>query len=684
MNPLGGMPHNHPMRSPRRNTSPADAASWLLAIVVLAVAIPANDKIGQNAVFFAAHGISPIAWAVVLLVGLAVVWLLLAGILRLVKRKASPKAFDVTATIVTALIAWFLVGNALALTLLSAIPWLAIPVGLAISALVTWLARRFTMGNALLVFAGIAAAIPIIGTVTGGSQAPTASGFAFQEMANRPNVVWVIADELQYPLVMTRNGEVRAEFPNLKSLQETATTYTRAYSAANYTDYAVPSMLTGIADVSAETPERMQQVRSNIGIIPGFAGTYSIVTESPLYRYECNDTECASIGAQADANPITRYLNFAKDTAAIAGRTALAAPFSEAFPSLDGRWRDFWSGGEEFGVDTQGDTAPRAIASIDAATKAGAAADGSPSKPVFALWHTIRTHAPWNIDREGRAIFPFRVPIVDGAHMFGAQADQTYSTDDLKQIERRLYANTAVEFDRELGTVIDDLKAKGLFDNSMVIVTADHGATLTERADRRVGDNDIQRWSEVAHVPLIVKAPNQTTPQIVTEPRSTGQIAATVAKTTGAEVPTDLPLAKPLDQSLDKGPVFSIVAGGKATPFVHDGTEEVDPWTSAMLTPPDPQHPFAVGIDPAIIGKPVPEGYTELIGASITRLPGESAQVALVVDGGNCSNHATPGLVVVKGSVVGSLLWTGDGSRGWAIVPAADDYSFVCAVVDGT
>ena len=667
------MPHNRAVRSPRRNTSPADAASWLLAIIVLAVAIPANEKISQNAVFFAAHGVSPIAWVVLLLAGLLVAWLLLAGILRIVKHRTSAKTFDLTATTLTALIAWFLVGNALALTLLSAIPWLAIPAGLAAAALITWLARRFTMGNALLVFAGIAAAIPIIGTVTGGSQAPTASGFGFPADRARPDVVWIIADELQYPLVMTKDGQVRAEFPNLKVLQDTATTYTRAFAAANYTDYAVPSMLTGIADVSKETPERMQQVRSNIGIIPGYAGAYSIVTESPIYRYDCNDEACASAGAEADANPVTRYWNFAKDTAAIAGRTALAAPFSDAFPSLDGKWRDFWAGGDEFGGEAQSNTAPRFIESLNAAGARGS---------VFGLWHTIRTHAPWNIDREGKSIFPFRVPIVEGAHMFGAQADQTYTTDDLKQVERRLYANAAVEFDRELGTVIDAVKKSGRFDGAMIIVTADHGATLTEEADRRVGDTLEQRWSEVAHVPLLVKEPQQRAPKIVTAPRSTGQIAATVVEATGAAVPDTLPLAPDLSQDLPEGPVFSVVAGGTATPFSFDPHENlIDPWTNDMLTPPDPQHPFAVGIDQALIGKPVPAGYTQLTGATVTELPGDSEQVAMVIDGGSCPNRADPGLVAVNGTVIGSMLWQADGARAWTIVPRqpSGSYGFLCA-----
>ena len=62
----------------RTNLSPANNASWLLAVAILAIVIPANDKIASNLVFFAAHDVSPIAWAVVLVVGLVVFWAVLA------------------------------------------------------------------------------------------------------------------------------------------------------------------------------------------------------------------------------------------------------------------------------------------------------------------------------------------------------------------------------------------------------------------------------------------------------------------------------------------------------------------------------------------------------------------------------------------------------------------------------
>ena len=73
----------------RRNTSVYDSASWLLALVVLAVVIPANDKIAANEVFFSAHGVSKTSWVLVFAVVLVVLWLLLAGVLAVLKKRAS-------------------------------------------------------------------------------------------------------------------------------------------------------------------------------------------------------------------------------------------------------------------------------------------------------------------------------------------------------------------------------------------------------------------------------------------------------------------------------------------------------------------------------------------------------------------------------------------------------------------
>ncbi|MFZ4486892.1 MAG: sulfatase-like hydrolase/transferase [Candidatus Nanopelagicales bacterium] len=662
----------------RRNTSAYDSASWLLAAAVLAVVIPANEKIAANDVFFSAHGVSQIAWVVVLAVALVALWLLLAGVLTVLKKRLKPSSYDIAASAIMFVVAWFLAGNVLTQTLFTGVPALGPIIGLVVAAGVTLLARRFTMGSPLFVFASIAAVAPLVLSVFAGSAAAAATPLAFAPDSQRPSIMWIVSDELQYPLVFDQAGKIRPEFPNLQALQADSTTYTHAYSAANYTDYAVPSMLTGISDIAAEGPERMQEVRANIGIVPSLASEYSVVMESPIYRFECDTTDCASVGSAKDSNVVSQYLGFAADTAAIAGRTALSRPFSDAFPSLDGKWRDFWSGGDEFGDNAEGNSVSKAIAGLRRAEQA------APSAPTFSFWHTIRTHAPWNVDREGREIYPSRLPIVDDAHMVGSNKAGTYSTPELQSIERRLYANSAIDFDRQLGQLIAELKTTGRYDNTIIVLTADHGATMTVEADRRVGDTLEQRWAEVAHVPLMVKDPNQVEPATVVAPRSTGQIARTVLIAAGATAPPELALSPDLSNDLPGGPVFATVGGGVMTPWVYEGIAEPDPWLPEDLTPPSPDHPFAIGIDQALLGGPVPAGWQQVEPDAVDAIEGESTQQLVVVERqpGACDPGVTTGLVSSGGVVTGSVLWQSASSnapnRGWAIVPKSESYEFWC------
>ena len=662
----------------RRNTSVYDSASWLLALVVLAVVIPANDKIAANEVFFSAHGVSKTSWVLVFAVVLVVLWLLLAGVLAVLKKRLQSASYDIAASVIMFVVAWFLAGNALTQTLFAGVPALGPIIGLVVAAGVMLLARRFTMGSPLFVFASIAAVAPLALSAFAGSAAAAAPPLAFAPDPQRPSIMWIVSDELQYPLVFDKAGAIRPEFPNLKALQANSTTYTHAYSAANYTDYAVPSMLTGISDIAAEGPERMQEVRANIGIVPSLAAEYSVVMESPIYRFECDSTECATIGSAKDSNVVSKYAGFAADAAAIAGRTALAHPFSAVFPSLDGKWRDFWAGGDEFGDNAEGNSVSKAIEGLRKAEQA------APGAPIFGFWHTIRTHAPWNVDRDGKEIYPARLPIVDDAHMVGSNKEGNYSTPELQSIERRLYANSAIDFDRQLGLLVAELKATGRYDNTIIVVTSDHGATISVRADRRFGDSLAQRWAEVAHVPLMVKDPNQVAPAMVVAPRSTGQIAGSVLTAAGATPPPELSVSPDLSKDLPRGPVFATVGGGVMTPWVYEAVDEPDPWLAEDLTPPSPDYPFAIGIDQTLLGGPVPAGWRQVETAAVDAMEGESTLQLVVVQRqpAGCNLGATTGLVSSGGVVTGSVLWQSASSnapdRGWAIVPKAKSYEFWC------
>lgn len=672
----------------RTNVSAANNASWLLAVAILAIVIPVSDKIASNLVFFNAHDVSPVTWAVVLVVGLAVFWLVIFAVLWVLRRLLPPRGFDLVASVLMLVVTWFFVGNVLARTVFASTPWLGPVVGLVAAVAVTLLARRFAMGTVLVLFAGLAAAVPLVATLWNGTQGTAPPAYTFDASTDRPNIVWVLSDELSYPAAFAEDGTPRPGLTNLAELTKTATTYTHAYTAANFTDYAVPAMLGGKVDLSTMSGDAVQQMRSSLGVVPGLSSKYSVVLESPVFSYDCDDATCASVGAGSGQSVIERYWNFVKDTAAVAGKTALAEPFSNAFPAVDGKWSNFWDGGEEFGNDPNGDTVNNAIAGITQVTTA------SPNAPFFTFWHTIRTHAPWVLDGQGNEIYPARVPIVDGAHMIGEEGDETYTSDELKKLERRLWHYSVMDFDRQLGRLMDYLKSTGKWDDTMVVVVADHGAAMTDSGDRRVGDDDTQRWSEIAHVPLVVKYPGQTEAKVVTDVKSTGQIAQTVLEAAGATPGADTSMAPDLTQEVAGGPVFTNVKNAAMTGWhLPAGFADVDPWQPDDFVAADATYPFAVGVDTSLLGASVPAGFTALDDATVHTLPGQSDQQVLIVDrpSASCPTDARIGLVADQGAVVGSVLWEGpagslDGgttTRGWAIVPraaATSDYTFSCTV----
>jgi len=66
------------------------------------------------------------------------------------------------------------------------------------------------------------------------------------------------------------------------------------------------------------------------------------------------------------------------------------------------------------------------------------------------------------------------------------------------------YASEVEYVDRHVGQVLDELKARGLYDSSLIVFTSDHGESLGER---NIFGHVENLTDEQIHVPLIVKLP---------------------------------------------------------------------------------------------------------------------------------------------------------------------------------
>ena len=78
------------------------------------------------------------------------------------------------------------------------------------------------------------------------------------------------------------------------------------------------------------------------------------------------------------------------------------------------------------------------------------------------------------------------------------------------------------------------LKDAGIYDQALIIVTADHGEAF---GDRGLTDHGVAVYADETHIPMVVKYPQQKTRALVNEPVSHVDILPTVLETLHYPIP---------------------------------------------------------------------------------------------------------------------------------------------------
>lgn len=111
------------------------------------------------------------------------------------------------------------------------------------------------------------------------------------------------------------------------------------------------------------------------------------------------------------------------------------------------------------------------------------------------------------------------------------------STDDIEQM--KLYYDGLIrKVDTHIGRVIDDLKSAGLYDDTLIVITSDHGDGFLEHG---FISHSTTPYDEVSRVPLIVKLPGQgAAGRVVDEQVRLIDILPTVLEALGARSPKNI------------------------------------------------------------------------------------------------------------------------------------------------
>jgi arylsulfatase A-like enzyme len=150
----------------------------------------------------------------------------------------------------------------------------------------------------------------------------------------------------------------------------------------------------------------------------------------------------------------------------------------------------------------------------------------------FLFLHLIDAHWPYlppegYIDRFGRP------RDISSALKLVASREAPPSAADTEDVIR-LYDAEIAYADEHLGRLVADLKSRDLYDDALIIVTADHGEAFYEHGH---WEHTVSLYDQVTHIPLIVKWPASSRPNRSGIPASQVDVFPTLLEAAGIEPP---------------------------------------------------------------------------------------------------------------------------------------------------
>jgi hypothetical protein len=350
-------------------------------------------------------------------------------------------------------------------------------------------------------FMNILAAAPVLFLALFLFTAPV-SGLAFPSQPGarsiagvpRAPIVVVLFDELPLSSLMDDHGHVDAvRYPAFAELERTSTWFRNAYAVYDSTEHAQPSIMDGDYPAAGELPIASDHPASLFTLF-GKTHRMNVSEEATALcpRGLCKDPRLAQPYGE-------RMKSMTSDLGLVWLHMVSPAGLEAKLPSVSDNWGNF-SGGA--GVPNT----ENVQANLTAARKARFddwVRNISPgARPQLSLKHTLLPHVPWQFLPDAKLYSAGDNPIP-------GLSSESYK--DSTQVES-LYQRHLLQLgfaDRELGELLRHLKREGLFDKSLIVVTADHGVAFdVGQRDRRTITRE--NAEQIASIPLFVKAPGQS------------------------------------------------------------------------------------------------------------------------------------------------------------------------------
>lgn len=497
------------------------AGLHLLAVSACAIAQPLYSLLAEHPEFFVARGNTAADIVILALFVLLAPPLVLLAIQAAVGRVVAHARRIVHLVSIGGLTA--LVALPALAAVLPDVTALLLPLALQIAVLAAYaydrLARVRTFVTALSAFALVFPLSFLLLPPTSQLLFPDPGRTADAKLRSDAPVVMLVLDELPTSSLMNARGEVAKRLPAFRRLARDATWYRNATTPYDGTENALPAILAGRREEADEPPIAASYPNSLFGLL-GKAG-YDLAVEEPLTDL-CPERLCGLL----DRPPAGERLGaLASDLSLVYEHLVLPADLREALPAIDRGFEDFRTPARGAGdpANRPGFTGrPRRFAEF------ARAASRSPRRGQLTFAHLGLPHWPWEFLPSGQQ-YP-------GGDEYPVSYADPWSRDEraiLPWWQRHLLQVGFV--DLMLGDVIQRLERRGIYDEALIVVVADHGVSFRpEEHYRLVTDASLP---DIGGVPLFIKAPGQVTGRVDDRQASTLDVLPTVLDLLGGETP---------------------------------------------------------------------------------------------------------------------------------------------------
>jgi hypothetical protein len=349
-------------------------------------------------------------------------------------------------------------------------------------------------------------------------------------VGNPSSIVFLQLDELPLASLMDEAGEInQALFPNFARLATEGTWYRNAFSDSIATTQSVPAILTGNQGEKGMSPSSVDHPDNLFTLLGDTYDMHVIEWVADL----CPEDTCPDYAGRAPA----QFTSLIKDLGVVYGHLTLPLSAREELPSIDNAWKGFLGQAKTptgTAVAIEGLPVPGSDERVRWSNWVQRLTNGIDANmgPTLSYAHLDAPHVPWVTNPSGTH---YDRP-EDYTEVEGVQGDGHWGVDSKPArlgYQRHLYQLGFL--DTMLGRLFDQLDRSGQWDETMVVVVADHGTSFVPGEHRRWPKEDNR--DDLYRVPLLVKYPGQTSGETVDAPAFGIDIVPTIVDV--LEVETD-------------------------------------------------------------------------------------------------------------------------------------------------